>query len=97
MSEREDVLQRLLSGELDPEAPEALAFLARHPDAAARLEAMRRIEAGLERAAGEREASVAEAERLAGAPGEDRVERILLDGAKHAVKASVLIPSICDC
>lgn len=94
MSGHEDVLQRLLVGELDAGTPEARAYLSRHPEAAAELEAMRRVEAALERVAHERETVVREAERLEGAPGEALVEQVVHDGRRRFASARSVLPRL---
>jgi hypothetical protein len=77
MSERDDPLERLFLGELDPASDEALRYFAEHPGARAELEALRDLEGQLSLAADERREVVEQARNTSGVPGENQVERVL--------------------
>jgi len=61
MTEREEGLQRLLVGDLDPDSDEARRFFAEHPGAREELESMMRLEVAIREVGRERDEVVAAA------------------------------------
>ena len=82
--ERERILARLLAGDLDPDAPEARAFLAADPDARAELDGLHALAGELDELFVEERATLAEADGERNVPGLDRVAPVLQDLAGRA-------------
>ena len=77
MSSHDDLLQRILIGEVDPDSAEATALFERDPAARAQFEDMQRIEQALGVASAHREADVLAAREAENAPGEDLVADVI--------------------
>jgi len=76
-SNPEDLLRRVLTGELADDAPEVVELLAADPSAGKELERLRALTAELDDAAGFVDAVVTEASALERTPGESQVEQFL--------------------
>lgn len=73
--DRDSALERLLTGDLDPDSDEARELFVADPDASSDLQRARGIEAAVRLAGEERRSVVDEALGLEGAPGEDKVRQ----------------------
>lgn len=86
----EDILERLLAGEVDLDAPEVSAAAAKNPALRAEIERMRAAAAHLRALGRQRREVIEEAATLRDVPGEEHVARII-GQRRHRLRSPLLL------